>query len=158
MPTDLTISLDDGDPNPTPDFLLNKVPIPWALWQNMKLLKDTYDMSKELTLDGYREETILSPCTIRELLRLHDAAPVPPIKLKRPLRDAKLSNLLPVQFVSGLRGLWAGSRNVFWNVYAASHILCDGYMFEYISAFLATICRDSDPPVSAEISRQLLLE
>lgn len=160
------LSLDDmdaGTTNPTPDFVLNQVPIPFSIWQNMKLLKDTYEMSKELTLDGYREETILSEGVIRQLLVLHQAfQPFAYVTLKRPLRDAKLENLLPARFVAELRRLWDGGggaeprRKVFWNVYAASHILCDQYMFEYISAFLATICREADPGTSAEISRQLL--
>lgn len=156
------LSLDDADvgtndSNPTPDFVLNKVPIPFAIWQHMKLLKDTYDMSKELTLDGYRDQTILSEGTIRQVLALHETyQPHAYVTLKRPLRDAKLENLLPARFVASLRRLWGENHKQFWNVYAASNMLCDQYMFEYISAFLATICRDADPGTSAEIVRQLL--
>jgi len=159
--TDCALSLDDADVSSShsnnPAFTLNHVSIPYKIWQNMKLLKDTYDMSKELMLEGYRDKTMLEPAVIRQLLQLHEVfLATPYIKLKRPLRDAKLANLLPRRLVVDLQTLFRKDRKLFWNVYAATHILCDEYMFEYISAFLATICRDTDPARAADISRQLM--
>ena len=129
-----------------PDFVLNTVSIPYAIWQRMQLLRDTYDMSHELLLSGYRDTTILSPDILRKIVQMHDICQKDGYRvLLRPLRDANLKNLLPCRLVDCMTQLFEQEKPRFWQVYAAVHLLHDHNLFEYMSAFVAHLCRTTEP-------------